>query len=162
MVDIHRRGVAMAKKEVVPVSEVEIPEPGKSLEMTEDVIGKLLETSGSSVVYGRPIKQGDVTLIPAAEVIAGVGFGSGFGYGQSSEDDDKPTPLGGGEGAGGAGRTFSRPVAVVIISPEGVRIEPVRDRTKVLLAALTAGGFMAATLLRMISSKRALKELEGK
>ncbi|UCF61582.1 MAG: hypothetical protein JSV37_02555 [Anaerolineaceae bacterium] len=147
----------MAKKEVAPLSEVEIPEPGKSLEMTEDVIGKLLDTSGSSVVYGRPIKQGDVTLIPAAEVIAGVGFGSGFLFGQSSEDDDRSMPL-----AGGAGRTFSRPVAVVIISPEGVRIEPVRDRTKVLLAALTAGGFMAATLLRMINSKRALKELDGK
>lgn len=152
----------MAKKEVTPISEVKLPEPGKSLEMTEDVIGKLLGASGASVVYGRPIKQGDVTIIPAAEVIAGLGFGSGFGYGQASEGEDRSKPLGGGEGAGGAGRTFSRPVAVVIISPEGVRVEPVRDRTKVLLAALTAGGFMAAALLRMISPKRALKELEGK
>ena len=30
--------------------------------MTEDVLGKLLGTSGASVVYGRPIKQGDVTI----------------------------------------------------------------------------------------------------
>jgi len=151
----------MAKKEVSPITEVELPEPGKSLEMTEDVIGKLLVTSGASVVYGRPIKQGDVTIIPAAEVIAGVGFGTGFGYGPASEGEDKTTAIGGVEGGGGAGRTFSRPVAVVIISPEGVRIEPVRDRTKVLIAAITAGGFMAAALLRMISPKRALKELEG-
>jgi uncharacterized spore protein YtfJ len=152
----------MVKKEITPVSEVELSELGKSLTMTEDVIGKLLGTSGASVVYGRPIKQGEVTIIPAAEVVAGVGFGSGFGYGLTSEDDDMPSNLGGGERAVGAGRTFSRPVAVVIISPEGVRVEPVRDRTKVLLAALTAGGFMAATLLRMISPKRALKELQGK
>ncbi len=152
----------MAKKEVSPISEVELPEPGKSLEMAEDVIGKLLGTSGAAVVYGRPIKQGDVILIPAAEVIAGVGFGSVFGSRQTSEDDDRSKPLGSGEGAGGAGRTFSRPVAVVIISPEGVRIEPVRDRTKVLLAAITAGGFMAATLLRMISPRRALRELQGR
>jgi uncharacterized spore protein YtfJ len=152
----------MAKKEISPISEVELPEPGKSMEMTEEVLGKLLETSGSSVVYGRPIKQGDVIIIPAAEVIAGAGFGSAFGYGPASEDNERSTPLGGGEGAGGVGRTFSRPVAAIIISPEGVRIEPVRDRTKVLLAAITAGGFMAATLLRMISPRRALKELEGK
>lgn len=151
----------MAKKEVSPISEVELPEPGKTLEITEDVLGKLLGTSGASIVYGRPIKHGDVTIIPAAEVIAGVGFGSGFGYGPISEGEDRSTVIGGGEGGGGAGRTFSRPVAVVIISPEGVRIEPVRDRTKVLLAAITAGGFMAATLLRMISPKRALKELKG-
>jgi uncharacterized spore protein YtfJ len=151
----------MAKKEVSPINQVELPEPGKSIEMAEEVIKNLLETSGAPIVYGRPIKHGDVTIIPAAEVIVGIGFGSGFGYGPASEDEERSTVTAGGEGGGGAGRTFSRPVAVVIASPEGVRVEPVRDRTKVLLAAITAGGFMAAAVLRMISPKRALKELKG-
>jgi uncharacterized spore protein YtfJ len=146
----------MAKKEVSPVNQAQLPEPGKSIEMAEDVIKKFLETSGASIVYGRPIKQGDVVIIPAAEVVAGLGFGSGFGYDPVSECEDGATVTGG----GGGGKVFSRPVAIVIISPEGVRVEPVRDRTKVLLAAITAGGFMAAALLRMISPKRALKELE--
>ena len=50
---------------------------------------------------------------------------------------------------GGGGRTFSRPVAVVIVGPEGVRVEPVMDVTKVALAALTAFGFMFSMLGRM-------------
>ncbi|HEY43959.1 MAG TPA: hypothetical protein G4O11_08270 [Anaerolineae bacterium] len=150
----------MAKKEVTPNSEIELPEVGTSMEMTEGVMGKLLETSGVSVVYGRPIKQDDVTIIPAAEVIAGIGFGSGFGYGPLREGEEGSTVTGGAEGGGGGGKVFSRPVAVVVASPDGVRVEPVQDRTKVLLAAITAGGFMAAALLRMISPKRALKELQ--
>lgn len=150
----------MAKKEVSTVNQVELPQPGKSIEMAEEVIKEFMGTSGASVVYGRPIKQGEVTIIPAAEVIAGIGFGSGFGYGPVSEGEGRSTFATGGEGGGGAGRTFSRPVAVVIVSPQGVRVEPVRDRTKVLLAAITAGGFMAAAFLRMISPKRALKELK--
>jgi uncharacterized spore protein YtfJ len=149
----------MAKKEVSPVSQAELPEPGKSIEMAEDVIKTFLETSGASIVYGRPIKQGDVVIVPAAEVIAGLGFGSGFGYGPVTESD-QATITGGGEGGGGGGKVFSRPVAVVVITPDGVRVEPVRDPTKVLLAAITAGGFMAAAFLRMISPKRALKELK--
>jgi uncharacterized spore protein YtfJ len=62
---------------------------------------------------------------------------------------------GGGGGGGGGGRVFSRPVAVVVASPEGVRVEPVLDVTKIALAALTAGGFMLATLARM--SRRELR-----
>jgi uncharacterized spore protein YtfJ len=152
----------MAKRDVSPSSEIVESRSGKSIEMTEEVLQKLIETSGTSVVYGRPIKQGEVTIIPAAEVIAGVGFGSGLGFGPFTEGEDSPEVTGGGEGGGGVGKTFSRPVAIVVVSPEGVRVEPVRDRTKVLLAAITAGGFMAATLLRMISPKRSLKGIEGK
>ena len=147
----------MAKKEVSPKPQVELPKQARSMEVAERTIEKFLGQSGVSVVYGRPIKQGDVTIIPAAEVIAVLGFGTGSGYGPISEDEEGTTVISGGEGGGGGGKTLSRPVAVVVISPEGVRVEPVRDRTKVLLAAITAGGFMAATLLRMISPKRALK-----
>ena len=42
-----------------------------------------------------------------------------------------------GVGAGGGGAAYSRPVAVVIIYPNGVRVEPRVDATKIGLAALT-------------------------
>jgi hypothetical protein len=38
---------------------------------------------------------------------------------------------------------------VVINSPEGVRVEPVVDVTKIALAALTAAGFMIGMLFKM-------------
>jgi hypothetical protein len=48
---------------------------------------------------------------------------------------------------------LSRPVAAVVISPTGVRVEPILDLTKIVLAALTTLGFMAATLTRMQGKK---------
>jgi uncharacterized spore protein YtfJ len=51
---------------------------------------------------------------------------------------------------------LSRPVAVVVVSPEGVRVEPVADRTKVIMAAITAVGFVAGMFLRMSRGPRSL------
>jgi uncharacterized spore protein YtfJ len=59
-----------------------------------------------------------------------------------------------GMGGGGGGRVFSRPVAVIVASPEGVRIEPVVDPTKIVLAALTTVGFMAGMFARMFKPIR--------
>jgi uncharacterized spore protein YtfJ len=56
-------------------------------------------------------------------------------------------------GGGGGGNIFSRPVAVIVAGPEGVRVTPVFDTTKIILAGLTALGFMFSTLLRMRSNK---------
>lgn len=106
-----------------------------------------LETAHVERVFGKPIQVGENLIIPAAEVIAGYGYGFGGGFGEEA----KETPSrGGGAGGGGGGRTFSRPVAVVIASPAGVRVEPVIDRTKIALAALTAAGFMAGMVMRMM------------
>jgi uncharacterized spore protein YtfJ len=149
----------MAKRESKPSAAGELPAAGSALERTEQTLSRLLETSGASVVFGKPIKHDDVLIIPAAEVVAGVGFGLGFGYGSGVDDETNAEGSGGGEGGGGGGKTFSRPVAVLVSSPDGIHVEPVADPTKVLLAAITAGGFMAAMLLRMISPRKALKEM---
>jgi uncharacterized spore protein YtfJ len=104
------------------------------------------------VVYGEPIQHGDTLIVPTAEVLAGLGFGLGYGSGKSNEEEGEN--IGSGGGGGGGGRVLSRPVAVVIASPEGVRIEPVVDVTKIGLAALTAAGFMFGMLLRMTGSRQ--------
>jgi uncharacterized spore protein YtfJ len=132
------------------------------MDMAEEMIGKLLESSGVTSVYGRPIKQGDVTIVPAAEVLAGIGFGAGFGHGPITDVEEGTSTTGGGEGGGGGGKTLSRPVAVVVATTEGVHVEPVFDWTKIYMAAITAAGFMLAMLLRLMSPRKALKELKGK
>ena len=126
----------------------------------------VLESASVEAVYGKAIKQGDTIIIPTAEVLAGFGFGYGAGSGSGSmtDDDDEDTQAaepvegeedipttgsGTGGGGGGGGRTLARPVAVVVASPDGVRVEPIVDWTKIGLAALTTFGFMIGTLARM-------------
>ena len=128
----------------------------RPLEIYQDNIDTFLEVADVSRAYGDPVQSGDNLIIPTAEVLAGMGFGLGAGFGRGNkEDESQGGGSGGGSGGGGGGRVLSRPVAVVIASPEGVRVEPVLDVTKIALAALTAGGFMLATLARM--SRRELR-----
>jgi uncharacterized spore protein YtfJ len=73
--------------------------------------------------------------------------------GVDAEDSQPQTP-GMGSGGGGGGYTFSRPVALVIASADGVRVEPVLDVTKIALAALTTAGFMLGMMARMVKQPR--------
>lgn len=150
----------MAKEDSSSI-ESAVPEAGASLSAFESTLERFFKTSGVDRVFGKPVQKGDTTIIPAAEVISGIGFGVGHGYGVGTDEKGGSSGTGGGEGGGGGGRSFSRPVAVVISTPEGVRVEPVVDPTKILLAAITAGGFMAAMFMRIISPRRALKELKS-
>lgn len=70
-------------------------------------------------VVGDPIKADDVTLIPL------ISFGFGFGAGGGSGQAQRPgTGEGAGAGTGGGGGI--KPVAVVVISKDGVSVEPIR------------------------------------
>ncbi len=134
------------------------PVDANSVEMTaaidimQETMDKFLNAAKVTAVYGRPIKNGDTLIIPTAEVLSGMGFGIGVGTSPRTDDNEGTEP-GGGVGGGGGGRVLSRPVAVVIASPEGVRVEPVVDTTKIALAALTAAGFMMGMLVRMMRFK---------
>jgi uncharacterized spore protein YtfJ len=123
-----------------------------ALDVIEATFENFLDVASVDNVYSEPIMNGDTLVIPAAEVIAGLGFGTGFGTGSSgSERDDSQ---GSGGGGGGGGKVLARPVAVIIASPEGVRVEPVVDVTKIALAMFTAAGFMLAMVFRMMSPRR--------
>jgi uncharacterized spore protein YtfJ len=122
-----------------------------------------IETASVDRVYGTPIEVGETKIIPAAENLVVMGFGAGAGYGSTEFEGDEGAQStgegvgeGGGGGGGGGGRTLSRPVAVIIASPDGVRVEPVIDRTKILMAAITAAGFMAGMFFKMTRGPRSL------
>jgi uncharacterized spore protein YtfJ len=122
----------------------------------------MFATADVSRVYGRPIKQDERVIIPAAEVFWAGGFGAGSGAWDAPSEETEDTTSGFGDGSGAGGRSFARPVAVIIADDEGVRVEPIIDPTKILLAAFTAGGFMAAMAIRMLSPRKALNELKNK
>jgi uncharacterized spore protein YtfJ len=142
--------------------ETTIDQPGEpGMGVFQDTMDEFLAAADVSVVYGEPIQHEDTLIIPTAEVLCAMGFGVGSGSGTSAEHDpDKPSQ-GSGSGGGGGGKILSRPVAVVVASPEGVRVEPVIDVTKIALAALTAVGFMVGMMGRMSSHRHAFPKIEG-
>jgi uncharacterized spore protein YtfJ len=138
----------------------------KAVTSVKETLELFLESASVDRVYGEPIEHGDTVIIPAAEVLVGLGFGTGAGFGTSGTEAGEEgngngaNAGGGGGGGGGGGRTFSRPVAVIVSSPEGVRVQEVVDPTKIALAAFTTGGFMVAMLLRMIKPSKAMRQLK--
>jgi uncharacterized spore protein YtfJ len=127
-------------------NKTDLPDIDHAHTIVQETMSKLVDAADVTKVYGRPIKQGEVTVIPASENLTFMGFGVGAGGGEdTSENGGSGT---GGGGAGG-GRTLSRPVAIIVVTPEGAYVEPVMDPTKVAMAAITAAGFMFGMMLRM-------------
>jgi uncharacterized spore protein YtfJ len=133
----------------------------KEAEARLQALQRVLSTADSGKVFGQPVSSGAYTVIPAAEVASGGGFGSGMGFGPSggrrkaaaqgavtpvaAGEPDEPgldAVQGAGGGGGGGGGAMGRPVAVIVLGPEGVEVKPVVDVTKVTLTAL---GVFAAT-----------------
>lgn len=135
--------------------EGELVDGDPAIDLIQDTLDTFLNAASVEAAYGEPVVSGDATIIPTAEVLAVMGFGVGSGYGSSPQEEEGQKPsAGGGSGGGGGGRVLSRPVAVIVASDEGVRVEPVVDVTKIALAALTAGGFMFTMLARMLRGPR--------
>lgn len=74
----------------------------------------------SKTVVGEPMEIGGNTLIPLVSV--GFGFGGGGGEGN---DPKKGAGTGGGAGGGGG----VKPVGLIIINKDGVRVEPIKSNT---------------------------------
>lgn len=87
---------------------------------------------GAEKVFGTPVEAGGRTVIPCAAFDMGAGYGGGGG-----EGDDGKGGAGGGSGFGFGGRTQGHPVAVIEITEDGVRVQPVFDWTRLGLVACT-------------------------
>jgi len=124
-------------------------EQDDSVNMIQETMDTFLSAANVEAVYGEPVEKDDVVIIPSAEVVSLAGFGVGTGYGINEEGENGEKQVGGGGGGGGGGRVLSRPVAVIIASPDGVRVEPVVDPTKIALALFTTIGFMFGMIARM-------------
>ncbi len=68
----------------------------------------------SKTVIGEPITAGENTVVPLLSV--GAGFGAGAGSGKEDE----------GTGGGAGGGFGIKPIAVIVIEKDSVRVEPVR------------------------------------
>lgn len=121
-----------------------------------ELIGRLFDITKPEAVYTQPVTIGDYTVINALELTAGMGVGYGGGGGISSKEGaatgDKSTEnsdAGFGGGGGGGGSTMARPVASIIVGPDGVRVEPVFDLTKIIVTFFTTFFTMMMTVGKM-------------
>lgn len=110
-----------------------------SLNRLFDTIEKARETAHWRAAFGEPTVIEDKTLIPVSQV--GYGFGLGFGQGgPPPEEGGEAAP--GGEGGGVGGAASSKPLGVIVVSPDGVCFQEVEDESKIALAGILLGGLV--------------------
>ncbi|HSJ56552.1 MAG TPA: hypothetical protein VLC95_05200, partial [Anaerolineae bacterium] len=122
-------------------------------EQARELMDKLAAVAQPGAVFAEPVSVGDYTVITASEIRmgAGMGFGGGFGEGSTREDQEGEDNQGSGAGVGGGagGMSAGRPVAAIVVGPEGVHVEPIVDVTTLGIALFTAVGAMFMMLNRM-------------
>jgi uncharacterized spore protein YtfJ len=84
-------------------------------------------------VFGEPIRQGDVVIVPVARIRGGAGGGGGI-------DAEK-----GGEGSGGGGGFEAVPAGVYVIKDESVSWRPAVDVTRIVI-----GGQLVAVVVALV------------
>jgi uncharacterized spore protein YtfJ len=116
------------------------------------LLGKLTDAASPEAVFGKPIQQGETTVITANTVNIGLGYGlGGFVLGRNEVEKLERDEVNGGGGGGGA--SSARPVAVISIRPEGVEVKPVIDVTQIGLALISAIGalFIASKKIKKMA-----------
>ena len=81
-------------------------------------LGEIEKILSTKSVVGEPMTVEDNTIIPLVSI--GFAFGAGGGSGKGRKEQGEGT--GGGTGGGGG----IRPVGVIVVNKEGVRIEPIK------------------------------------
>ena len=110
----------MASEEIVgPDTErATLPQP-QAPRLTAVTLRRVLARAGGArLVYGKPVKTGDLTVIPVARVFTAGGFGFGTG-------SDGPASTG--EGGGGGGVVDARPIGFIEVEKAGSRFVAIPD-----------------------------------
>ena len=123
------------------------------MEETQNLVKTSMEeiraVLSAETVVGEPIVVGGNTIIPLVSV--GFGFGGGGGTNKGGRSDKK-TSEGRGGGTGGGGGV--KPVALIIINEDGVRVETVKG-------AVSSVAESVSDLVAKVMEKRAAKKGEG-
>ncbi|MDO8578954.1 MAG: spore germination protein GerW family protein [Dehalococcoidales bacterium] len=87
--------------------------------LVKATLGEIEKVLTTRTVVGEPINIQGRTLIPLVSVGFGFGAGAGEGKGEGRR-------MGEGSGGGAGGGAWIRPMALVIIDKDGVKVESVR------------------------------------
>lgn len=87
--------------------------------LLKSAMGEIERVLSTKTVVGEPIQIEGNTLIPLVSV--GFGFGAGGGSGKMKAGE-AGEGVGGGTGGGGG----IKPIALIIVNKDGVRLEPIK------------------------------------
>jgi uncharacterized spore protein YtfJ len=102
-----------------------------------EVIDRARDALNVRRVFGEPIQQGEVTVIPAAWVSGGGGGGAGKGPSEGTETSSK------GSGSGFALR--ARPAGAFVMRQGQVRWKPAVDVNRIVLGTQVLVGLLLLT-----------------
>ena len=128
---------------------------GDLREVTSSV-ARLADVASADQVVGPTQEREGRTVLTLASVSASYGLGIGFGRGEGGEDGVDVNGEGGGsgEGGGGGGRGKARPVAIVEITDESLRVHQVVDSTRITIASLMLAAWSVFWITRTVRSFR--------
>ncbi|MGD9047423.1 MAG: spore germination protein GerW family protein [Anaerolineae bacterium] len=115
-----------------------------------DTFEQVRETAHWEAAFGEPQVLEDRTIIPVAQVSYGFGLGGSMA---PEDEEDKPAST----GEGGGGGVLTRPLGVIVVTPESVYFEGVQDEGKIALFGIgmvTLSIFQVAKTLRAIFGRR--------
>lgn len=110
----------------------------------ERLAGRLSSTATAHAVFGEPVRNGEVTVIPVAR--ASFGFGGGAGPAGQGEQ------VGAGEGGGGG--AVVRPLGFIELRPDGARFRRIRNPYLVAVTLIAVAGAVPRTLERLRLTRR--------
>jgi len=114
-------------------------------QLVKTVLGEIERILSTKAVVGEPMTVEGNTIIPLIAI--GFGFGGGGGTGAGKDRGE-----GSGAGTGGAGGV--KPLGVIVVNAEGVRIEPVRGASAAIIESFAEG-------VTRIMDKRREKKQDG-
>jgi len=110
-----------------------------------EVVGQSKDSATVKRVFGDPIQQGDVTVIPVARITHGGGGGMGSGQ------DDKGES---GSGSGGGYGVVATPAGVYVIKDGEVRWQPALDVNRIVLGGQILGIVLLLTVRSIMRRRR--------
>lgn len=115
----------------------------------KELIAEIEKKGDVKAVFGEPIKEGGITIIPVASVYMS---GGGAG-GMQDGDKDKPESMMSkmkGKGFGLGYMKKARPVGYIKIQADEVKFEPIKDWQKMAAMTLPIFGIGAILMLKMM------------
>ncbi|MEO6397221.1 MAG: spore germination protein GerW family protein [Tepidiformaceae bacterium] len=119
---------------------------GRASGLIEGLAERLGLHARASAVFGEPVVQGALTVIPVAKVR--YGFGGGSGASKNSEDQPGPT-----EGEGGGGGVIASPLGFIELRDGVAEFKPIGDPASavpVILASALAAWVVLRGLRRLV------------
>ena len=124
------------QREPMPAAPAGAPEEAPEADPLSLFFEAMSCALGVDTVFGEPITAGDRVIIPVAEASMGGGVGNMyFTNGQRTVQHAVSIPV---RSTGGGGGASSRPVAAIIVSPAGVRVQPIIDVSKLALSGMAS------------------------